>query len=277
MEGAFVSPKNHKTKEKKTMKTKRLLAAVLVIALAFCACTIVLASKPQAPTATVTIISEGRFVVKNLEVVVSGEDFNLDDDLKAAHDAAYEGGAGKGYASATGEYGLYITKLWGDESGAFGYAVNNKMSGGLGDKVKAGDSVVAYIYTDKTNFSDRYTYFNVNHASAKAGEKLTLTLSSVGYDEKFNAVSSPLAGATITVDGEKTEYKTDAEGNVTLSLKGGKTYTVSAVADSAIVPPLCVVTVAKSAPSAALYIAIAVILVCGVAAVIIVGAKKKNN
>ena len=125
------------------MKTKRLLAAVLVIALAFCACTIVLASKPQAPTATVTIISEGRFVVKNLEVVVSGEDFNLDDALKAAHDAAYEGGAGKGYASATGAYGLYITKLWGDESGAFGYAVNNKMSGGLGDKVKAGDSVVA--------------------------------------------------------------------------------------------------------------------------------------
>ena len=187
MEGAFVSPKNHKTKEKKTMKTKRLLAAVLVIALAFCACTIVLASKPQAPTATVTIISEGRFVVKNLEVVVSGEDFNLDDALKAAHDAAYEGGAGKGYASATGEYGLYITKLWGDESGAFGYAVNNKMSGGLGDKVKAGDSIVAYIYTDKTNFSDRYTYFNVNHASAKAGEKLTLTLSSVGYDEKFGA------------------------------------------------------------------------------------------
>ena len=257
------------------MKTKRLLAAVLVLVFAFCACTVVLASSPRPSTATVTIISKGEFVLKNYEVVVSSDDFN-DDALKAAHDAKYEGGSDKGYASATGDYGLYVKKLWGDESGAFGYTVNNKMSSGLSDKVGAGDSVVAYIYTDATTYSDKYTYFDVNKANVKGGEELTLTLSYIGYDENWNAVASPLKGATITVDGEKTEYKTDADGKVTLFLKGGKTYTVSASADSTIVPPLCVVTVAKSS-SAVLYIVIAVMVVCGVAAVVVVSSKKKNK
>ena len=258
------------------MKTKRLLAAVLVLVFAFCACTVVLASSPRPSTATVTIISKGEFVLKNYEVVVSSDDFNIDDALKAAHDAKYEGGSDKGYASATGDYGLYVKKLWGDESVAFGYTVNNKMSSGLSDKVGAGDSVVAYIYTDATTYSDKYTYFDVNKANVKGGEELTLTLSYIGYDENWNAVASPLKGATITVDGEKTEYKTDADGKVTLFLKGGKTYTVSASADSTIVPPLCVVTVAKSS-SAVLYIVIAVMVVCGVAAVVVVSSKKKNK
>lgn len=258
------------------MKTKRLFAAVLVLVFAFCACTVVLASSPRPSTATVTIISKGEFVLKNYEVVVSSDDFNIDDALKAAHDAKYEGGSDKGYASATGDYGLYVKKLWGDESGAFGYTVNNKMSSGLSDKVGAGDSVVAYIYTDATTYSDKYTYFDVNKANVKGGEELTLTLSYIGYDENWNAVASPLKGATITVDGEKTEYKTDADGKVTLFLKGGKTYTVSASADSTIVPPLCVVTVAKSS-SAVLYIVIAVMVVCGVAAVVVVSSKKKNK
>lgn len=259
------------------MKAKRLLAAIFVLLFVFCTGTVALASEEKIPTATVTIINSGEFVLKNYEVAVNGESFNIDDALKAAHDAKYEGGADKGYASATGDYGLYITKLWGDESGAFGYAVNNKMSSGLSDKVAAGDSVVVYIYTDKTGYSDKYTYFNINKASVKAGEELTLTLSSLGYDESWNTVVSPLADATITVDGEKTEFKTDADGKVTLSLKGGKTYTVSASADGTIVPPLCVVTVAKNATSAVLYIVIAVIVVCGAAAIIIVGSKKKNK
>lgn len=257
------------------MKTKRLLAAIFVLLFVFCAGTVVLASKEMTPTATVTIINKGEFVLKNYEVVVSSENFNIDDALKAAHDAKYEGGADKGYASATGDYGLYVTKLWGDTSGAFGYTVNNVMSSGLSDKVNAGDSVVAYIYTDATTYSDKYTYFNVSSANVKAGDELTLTLSSLGYDENWNTVVSPLAGATITVDGEKTEYKTDANGKVTLSLKGGKTYTVSASSDETIVPPLCLATVQKSG-SSVIWIVVGVALIAlGVG--ILVVPKKKNK
>ncbi len=225
------------------MKMKRLCAAFLVIVLALCSCTVVFASTAKSETATVTIISKGEFVLKNYAVAVSSENFNIDDALRAAHDAKYEGGAAKGYASATGTYGLYVIKLWGDTSGAFGYTVNNKMSSGLSDKVKAGDSVVAYVYTDATNYSDKYTYFDKRSVTVKSNEEVTLTLFALGYDEN---VVSPLADAAITVDGEKTEYKTDADGKVTISLKGGKTYAVSASSDTLIVPPICVVTVERS-------------------------------
>ena len=78
------------------MKMKRLCAAILVIVLAFCACTVVFASSPQPSTATVTIISKGEFVLKNYKVVVSTDNFNIEDALKAAHDAKYDGGADKG-------------------------------------------------------------------------------------------------------------------------------------------------------------------------------------
>lgn len=257
------------------MKTKRLLAAVLVLVFAFCACTVVLASSPRPSTATVTIISKGEFVLKNYEVVVSSDDFNIDDALKAAHDAKYEGGSDKGYASATGDYGLYITKLWGDTSGAFGYTVNNKMSSGLSDKVSAGDSVVAYIYSDATAYSDKYTYFDKNSVTVKANEEVTLTLSGLGYDENWQTVVSPLADATITVDGEKTEYKTDSNGKVTISLKGGKTYTVSASADTLIVPPICLVTVEKSGSAVVWIVAGAVLIVIGVG--MLVATKKKKQ
>ncbi len=257
------------------MKMKRLCAAFLVIVLAFCACTVVFASTAKPATATVTIISKGELVLKNYEVVVSTDEFNIDDALKAAHDANYEGGAAKGYASATGDYGLYITKLWGDTSGAFGYTVNNKMSNDLSDKVKVGDSVVAYVYTDTTNYSDKYTYFDKNSVTVKSDEEVTLTLSGLGYDENWQTVVSPLADATITVDGEKTEYKTDANGKVTISLKGGKTYTVSASSDTLIVPPVCVVTVQKSSSPAVWIIIGAVIVVIG--AGIFVATKKKKQ
>lgn len=44
-----------------------------------------------------------------------------DEALSAAHDEYYEGGAAEGYASADSQYGLMITKLWGNTSGAYGY------------------------------------------------------------------------------------------------------------------------------------------------------------
>lgn len=257
------------------MKMKRLCAAFLVIVLALCACTVVFASTAKSETATVTIISKGEFVLKNYEVAVSSENFNIDDALRAAHDAKYEGGAAKGYASATGTYGLYITTLWGDTSGAFGYTVNNKMSNGLSDKVKAGDSVVAYVYTDATNYSDKYTYFDKRSVAVKSNEEVTLTLSALGYDENWQTVVSPLADATITVDGEKTEYKTDADGKVTISLKGGKTYTVSASSDTLIVPPICLVTVEKSGSAVVWIVTGAVLIVIGVG--MLVPTKKKKQ
>ena len=74
---------------------------------------------------------------------------------------------------------------------------------------------------------------------------LTLTLSAAGYDENWSPVTSPLAGAVITVNGEKTESVTDENGQVTLTVEAGDV--ISAVAeDATLVPPCCVAEDAQS-------------------------------
>ena len=83
-----------------------------------------------------------------------------DEALIAAHDEYYNGGAIAGYATADSEqYGKYITKFWGDTSGAFGYWRNSDSCQGLSDEVKANDKLTAFVYKDKDNFSDAYTKF----------------------------------------------------------------------------------------------------------------------
>ena len=74
---------------------------------------------------------------------------------------------------------------------------------------------------------------------------MTLTLSAAGYDENWAPVTSPLAGAVITVNGEKTESVTDENGQVTLTVEAGDV--ISAVAeDATLVPPCCVAEDAQS-------------------------------
>ena len=50
----------------------------------------------------------------------------------------------------------------------------------------------------------------------------------------------PVKGATITVNGEKTAIKTDANGNATISIEKNGTYVISAVSSTqTLVPPVC--------------------------------------
>lgn len=69
-----------------------------------------------------------------------------DEALIAAHDEYYNDGAIAGYATADGKYGKYISKFWGDESGAFGYWLNDNSCMGLSDEVKADDYFSAFVY-----------------------------------------------------------------------------------------------------------------------------------
>ena len=138
-----------------------------------------------------------------------------------------------------GDYGLSITRLWGVENGgAYGYYVNNQMSMGLTDTLNAGDYVTAYVYTDTTGWSDTYTYFDVN--TAEPGE-ITLTLSAVGFDPvSYAPVSTPVAGASITVNGNAVDVVTDENGEASVSVKAGDV--VSATSEKlVIVPPCCVI------------------------------------
>lgn len=220
---------------------KRILALVLVLAL--CAGLLVMpvgAAEPEA-VAYLTISVAGKLQLTRYPVTLTDENENgkldIDDVLQVGH--AIYGDDTYSYASARGDYGLSITKLWGDTSGAFGYCVNTTVPMSLEEEVKAGDDVYAYVYQDKTGYTDAFSYFNERHISVTAGDTVTLTLSKLGYGENWETISTPIANAAITIDGEETDYVTDENGKVTMKLNAPGLYVISAnVTGTVLVPPV---------------------------------------
>lgn len=212
--------------------------------------------KGEAADVYVTVTNKG--VVKLAQEKVKVKDIDKDgkltvnDALYIAHENYYEGGAAAGYRSETGEYGLSLCKLWGDESGCFGYRVNNKAAWSLADAVEDGDYVNAYIYKDQQGWSDLYTWFDKNFLSVKTGELFTLTLYAAGYDGQWNEVVEPVSNADITIDGVPTVYRTNELGQVTFSIPEKGEYVISAESKiKTLVPPVCKVSVSDKASAAA--------------------------
>ena len=217
-----------------------LIAAVLIVVIS---CSTVVSAADEKVFVT---IANGDLVLAYAEVALTDADgdgaLTVNDALIAAHDSAFEGGAEAGYTSENTDYGLSMTKLWGVENGgSYGYYVNNASAVSLADPVKSGDHIVAYVYTDTAAYSDTYSFFDLV-SSTDSG--LTLTLSAAGYDENWAPITYPIEGATITVNGKASEYKTDAAGKVTVVLDGTGTFVISATSDTVtLVPPVYVVTV----------------------------------
>lgn len=199
----------------------------------------------------------------------------VNDVLTIIHAEKKEGG----FEAKSGEFGLYITKLWGVETSSVGYTVNNAPAMSLTDEVKDGDYVAAYIYTDPA-FSDKYSYFDSVQLSKKSDEEFTLTLSGLGYDENWQTVVAPISGADIYVDGVKTSYKTDENGKVTVSLPDGGRHIVSARSESVLlVPPVCEVNVTENAPKTgdSTVIALVISTLALAAASVSVGIRRRDN
>lgn len=199
----------------------------------------------------------GKLVLAQEKIIVNDTDadgaLTINDALYNAHEAKYEGGAAAGYAATYGAYGLSLNKLWGvANGGSYGYYVNNASAWSLTDVVESGDYINAYAFTDLTAWSDTYSYFDVNTVTATQDDEVSLTLLAAGYDANYNPVTLPVEGATITINGIATEYKTDAEGKVTVKLTEAGTCVISAVSETqTLVPPVCVATVAATETSAA--------------------------
>lgn len=193
---------------------------------------------PAGPSAHVTVYDGASVVVVNEKVAIEeGKSDDLDSVFKAISEKY-----GKKYETETTEWGLSITCFWDiANGGAYGYYVNDQMSMGLTDKVKDGDYVYVFVYSDTTAWSDKYSFFDAKELTAKKGTEVTLTLKYIGFDESWNTVALPLANATITLDGTAVAT-TDAEGKVTF--KATKSGTISAkVEGMTLVPPVCVITV----------------------------------
>lgn len=191
---------------------------------------------------------EGKPVLTQQKITVTDIDgdksLTINDALYAAHEAKYEGGAAAGYNSYHGDYGLSLGKLWGAENGSgYGYYVNNASAWSLADPVKEGDYINAFVYT-QSDCSDKYCWFDVNTVATDVGKDITLALSAiVGYDAENNyaPIEGPIVNAAITVNGEKTAVKTDAEGKATIQIAEDGKYVISAVSDTqTLVAPICI-------------------------------------
>ena len=238
-------------------KIVSLLLALVILGGCFSLC--VYADNKATADVYVTLSDNtGKIILaqEKITVVDKNDDskFDIDEVLFAAHEAKYEGGADAGYASSMSIYGLGATKIWGDSSGNFGYYVNDKMASGLSDEVKAGDYVNAYI-NQKMEFdpvtyemdADCYSFFDKKNISATPGQSITVTLTVVQFDAEWSPVNNPAANAAITINGEDTQFKTDANGKVTFSIDEEGEYLISAKSeDPMLVPPVLKVTVKKA-------------------------------
>lgn len=229
------------------MKKCISLMAVLLLVLT-AAVMPVMAETEETCTVYVTVSNAGELVLSHEAVAISDADgdgaLTIQDVLILAHDAKFEGGAAEGFAAVDSDYGPMITKLWGVENGgSYGYYLNNAMTMSLTDSVADGDCLTAYVFADTTTFSDVYTYFDVTAAEGKVGEELTVTLYQVGFDANYAPVSSPLSGASVTVNGVEAAV-TDAEGKAVVKLESEGEFVLSAASSElTLVPPVCLVTV----------------------------------
>ncbi len=200
----------------------------------------------------------------------------INDALYCAHEEIYDGGAAAGYGFAFTDYGISMTKLWGAENGgSYGYMNNDVSAWGLTDPVTAGDHVSAYVYTDLTAWSDTFCYFDKKTAS---GESITLTLTASGWDENYAPITVPVEGAVITVNGEKTDVKTDADGNAVVWIHGSGTYVISAESETqTLVPPVCIVNNAPQTADSTVFVAASVIAGFAGTVFAYINSRKKNH
>lgn len=261
------------------MKRKLILSVAIIAAILLFTCLGVAASGESA--VVYVTIANGELLVAGEPVSVTDEDgdgtLTINDALIAAHKQLYSGGV-EGYKTASTDLGMYIERLWGIENGgSYGYYLNDAMVMGLTTPIQSGYRVTAYAYTDAAGFSDVYTFFNEPQYNAKSGEKHVLLLNAIVFDENFNPVSKPLAGAAITVDGKPTEFKTDANGYVEIGISDAGRHVISAVSDTTrIVPPVCIAEIGAGAPKTGDAAALAAVFATLASAVTLV-LKKKNE
>lgn len=205
----------------------------------------------EAPTVYVSISDDtGTLTLAYAPVALLDKDgdgaLTICDALMEAHAAYYPDGAA-GFLAEESQWGLSMYRLWGVENGgSYGYCVNDASAMSLVDPIQLGDHIKAYAFTDLTNYSDTYAYFTAPVAAAAVNSEVALTLSASGYDANWVPITLPVAGAALTVNGEKTEIITDENGNAVLNFTAPGVYTVSAVSETmTLVPPVCIVTVTE--------------------------------
>lgn len=163
----------------------------------------------------------------------------VNDALYIAHENNYEGGAAAGYKTSVGQYGLGLDVLWGKENQqSFGYYVNTKMAMGLTDEVKDGDYIDALTFPNPSDLDYHYSWFDAREGEGEADKEVTLQLKALSFDASWAPVENPVEGAKITINGNDTDFVTDAEGKVTVKFtEAGKNVVSAKGGNTKIAPP----------------------------------------
>lgn len=234
---------------------KKLFAVLLTLMMSFSALGVTaFAAETQSAEVYVTIVDNtGKVVVEQEKFTVTDVDsdnaLTMNDALYIAHEEKYTGKAAAGYATShSATYGTSFAKLWGDTSGGFGYFLNNEYVLNLDVAVQNGDRVNAFVYT-QPDYSDKYSFFDVNTVSATAGSEIELKLSANAYDASWNPIVVPVANAVITVNGERSTFKTDSEGKLKLTIASAGDYIISAVSDTEVIVPAVLRAAVSAAPA----------------------------
>jgi hypothetical protein len=224
---------------------KKIISLILA-ALLFCSALTFVSAAEQIEVFVTISTDSLQLAAEKIAVSDADSDgkLTINDALIAAHTAKHPDGAAA-YGAADGGYGLAITKLWGIENGgSYGYYVNNISAMSLEDEIKDGDYINAYTYNDLDSYSDMFTYFTEREIKAKTGVAFSLTLKGASFDADWNPVEVAVKNAIITVDGAESDFVTDENGNVEVTLNKPGSFVISATSDSQIlVPPVCIVTV----------------------------------
>lgn len=222
-----------------------LLSAVLLL-------TVMTVGASAAENTAYVTISDGTLTLLMKPVTLSDADgdgvISINDALILAHNEYYDGGAEAGYSSDETEYGISMTKLWGVENGgSYGYMLNDAAPMSLKDEIKAGDRICAYVFTDTDTFSDTYFFFDQTSVEAEAGETVTLTVKTTGYDENWAPVTLPLAGASVLIDGKDVGITTDEDGKAEFVIPDAGEHSVTVSSEKlTLIPNACTVTVTAS-------------------------------
>ena len=207
---------------------------------------------------TVTMVDKGEIAVgkdknKTLMAEVPVHAVDLDGDGKVSLDetlvAVHDNYCPDGYTVSSG----WVTKIWGVSGAGAGFYRNNKSTDVVTDEiVENQDQITAFIYVDSAAYSDRYGYFDQSTVTTAVNKDVTLSLSGTGYNDEWETVTEPYAGAmlgTVAADGTFTAIPnavTDENGKVTFSFDKAGTYLVSAQTakdGKPLVSPVCIVTV----------------------------------
>ena len=147
--------------------------------------------------------AEDGSVMADRDVTVKDLDGNgiltYDEALTAAHNAYFAGGAEAGYASADSEYGLMLTKLWGNSTGSCGYWQNDNANNSLNDPVNAGDYLTAFVYKNASlTDGDAYNRFGKKEYETTVDQALSVSVDKASYNAQYQIEFTAFEGAALS-------------------------------------------------------------------------------